>query len=143
MVVKTWIAGLFLILAVVKSDAQELIEKSNLYFMGVDSTDNMLACRLTNSELAKRKGVLQAKLFSRLMKVEGVAGGYLFYFDDTGSLLQDLFHYVLAEKQCCPFFDQKVGIGANDSGITWEVSGGEEVKKLIVELFDQVDFLTE
>ncbi|MEM6525528.1 MAG: hypothetical protein AAF693_17135 [Bacteroidota bacterium] len=99
-----------------------------------------LACLLTDLEFTERKNELQKKIFSRVKKMEQMEDGYLFYFEDEEDLLADLFHYILAEKECCPFFRQDISVGTDNSGITWKISGSEEVKELLRQMLEGIEF---
>ncbi len=133
---KHLIPSVLRVLVSVVSEAQDMTEilkpdKMSLNF------ENALTCTLTSPELAKRKNELQKAIFAKVKHVSEVDDGYVFQFDDDESLLPELFHYVLAEKQCCPFFQQDISIGSHASGITWKVSGAEGVKLILEQIMEE------
>ncbi len=132
--------SLMLMLSTVTVEAQDIIGKSNHDTMSKNLNDVELTCLLTDSELVQRKNELQMKVFSRVNKMDEVDDGYLFHFEDVDSLLPDLFHYVLSENECCPFFRHDVTIGSNNSGITWKVSGKEGVKEMLGLMLEEIEF---
>jgi len=70
-------------------------------------------------------------------KVKESDDGYLFSFDDDEQLLPKLFGYIVAEKKCCPFFQQDVSIRSNNAGITWKVCGQDGVKQVIRQMLEE------
>lgn len=131
------IISLWLILISTTVDAQNICKTTNPDTMSIKSSS--LACSLTDKGLLERKAVLQKEIFSNVKKIEEVDTGYLFYFEDVDDLLPSLFQYVLAETECCPFFEQEVLIGADNSGITWKLSGPEGVKEIVSYLVEKIE----
>jgi len=134
-----WIFSLMLACIVADIDAQEF-ETINPDTMNIDPNESGYFCLLTNTELAKRKDELKESIFSKMERVEEVEDGYLFHFRDQENLLPNLFHYIIAEKECCPFFHQDVSIAPEHSGITWRISGDKGIKKMIRQTFDHIEF---
>ena len=99
-----------------------------------------IACQLTDAAMAERKHGLQEKVFAQVRKVEELQDGFRFHFDDDEQLLTNLFHYIQAEKACCPFFQQEVVICSHQEGIFWKVCGEEGTKELLGEMLSTIDF---
>ena len=132
--------SLLFMLAVATVNAQDLVKKTVIKTSAEDMNNKPMACLLTDAELAERKSTLQKEIFSKVKKAEEVSDGYQFYFDDKDSLLSDLFSYILAEKKCCPFFQQDIAIGSDSSGIIWKISGEEGIKEMLIETLGSVAF---
>lgn len=108
--------------------------------MSTNLTNGALACLLTDAELAERKKALQKEIFVKVKKVEEVDDGYLFHLDNIENLLPNLFHFILLEKECCPFFQQDVTIRSNNAGIIWKVSGKDGVKEMLNQMLEEIKF---
>ena len=107
--------------------------------MDSNFSQSTLVCRLTGPELAERKAALQKEVFSKVQRVEEVSDGYLFHFPDDNDLLFKIMDYMLAEKQCCPFFNYDLGIKANGAGATLKVSGTPEAKETLKALLGKAE----
>ncbi|MEM9329618.1 MAG: hypothetical protein AAGA85_28420, partial [Bacteroidota bacterium] len=81
--------------------------------MNTETQNHPLACTLSDAKLAERKSSLQKEVFSKVQQVEEMAHGYAFHFEDDQLLLRSLLAYVVAERSCCPFFEQQVTIKPN------------------------------
>lgn len=136
---KYLISWLLFVLTSVTTAAQDSIPTKNEDTMNMNSTVSGFSCLLTSSELVERKHELQQEVFSEVKKVEEVNDGFLFHFNDDEKLLSNLFYYILAEKACCPFFQQDISIGSDHSGITWKVSGKTGVKEVLQEMLETID----
>ncbi len=134
---KRLIPGLLLILL---TTAVIQAQNINSNTMNINLDEGGFSCLLSNSELAERKNKLLQEVFSKVKKVEEVDDGFLFHFDDDENLLSSLFYYIMAEKACCPFFQQDISIGADHSGITWKISGKNGVKEMLKEMFETIEF---
>ena len=101
--------------------------------------DKVMACALSDPEFDKRKSELLNQVLSEVKKVTSLEDGYAFFFEDDEDLLSNLFHYIQAEKRCCPFFRQEVVIEADAQGITWTLGGGKAVKAILSEIIQDLD----
>jgi len=134
------VISLLLILITATSEAQDLVKMLNLDSIDMNLNDKPLVCLLTDLELVERKNELQKEIFFNVKKVEEVDDGYLFHFDDNENILSNLFYYILAEKKCCPFFQQDISIGSGNSRIVWKVSGRTGIKEMLRETFEEIKF---
>ena len=100
---------------------------------------NPFACQLSEPELIKRKAELQKEIFSKVKNIEEVSEGYVFHFEDKEDFLLKLVDYILAEKKCCPFFNQELSIKANQGGISWKISGTSEVKEMLKIILEKIE----
>ena len=101
-----------------------------------DST--FFACQLSKPELMKRKAALQKEVFSKVKNIEEISEGYIFHFEDKGELILKLVDYILAEKNCCPFFNQELSIKADGGGISWKISGSIEIKEILKIMLEEI-----
>jgi len=120
--------------------SQTLVETLNSEPMNLQIEQAAFACQLTDSEFVERKLSLQKEVFSNVIKVEEVETGYLFHFEDDPTFLPKLFQYMLAEKECCPFFQQDISVKPKGSGITWKLSGAKGIKSIIQQMMDGTQF---
>lgn len=137
---KNLIPGLLLVLISTLTVAQDSNPTKKADTMNINSTENSFSCLLSSTDLVKRKNVLQQEVFSKVKKIEEANDGYMFHFEDDDNLLSSLFYYILAEKACCPFFQQDIAIGSDLSGIVWKVSGENGVKEMLRETFETLEF---
>lgn len=136
---KSWMA-VWLVTMVYSAPAQNF-DTLKQETMSTIPTENPIVCSLSGAELVARKTELQKKVFSRMKSVKESKHGYLFSFEFEEELAQNLFHYILAEQKCCPFFQQEVSIQANNAGILWEVKGTIEVKEMLKEMLTSAEII--
>jgi len=86
------------------------------------------ACTLSHADFEKRTAELKKLFFNKATKIEETKKGYQFTFKDEGKLNEQLFDYILKEKQCCSFLQFDLTILPFKEGIVLTLSGGEEVK---------------
>ena len=105
----------------------------------VDSstTSHLLVCQLSGPELQQRKAELRQEVFGKVNKYEEIPDGYVFYFSDEGDLAMKVADYMLAEKECCPFFNFELAIQAHQKGISWKITGPPEAKDMIRMLIEE------
>ncbi len=97
-----------------------------------------LACKLTDGEQVERKQALQNKIFSMVKKIVETDDGYIFYFKYDDVFLQQLTSYIIAEKQCCPFFRFTFIIHPNRDGLELKITGASGAKALIKGIVDEI-----
>lgn len=98
----------------------------------VESEELPLACSLTETELRARGGE-NASLFARASGVEELADGYCFTFPASDEDAQDLLRFVLAERDCCPFFTFELAFASPHEAIQLTIRGREGVKEIVRE----------
>ncbi len=107
--------------------------------MAEDPSNTELVCTLTSAEFLERKNALQKEIFSQVRRAEELDDGYRFYFTDADDqLLPSLFQYILAEKECCPFFRHVATIEPHNGGIIWEVSGSGGAKEILTPMIEEL-----
>ena len=95
-----------------------------------DSVDTPLACSLTSDELEVR-GNENADLFAQVRGVEELADGYRFAFPAEGDGIPALLQFVLAERDCCPFFTFELSFPSPHQTVWLAVRGREGVKEIV------------
>ena len=93
--------------------------------------EGVIACSLTDSELAIRTEKLKMNLFSKVQKKVELEDGFVFYFEDKENLMDSLMEFIRFEKKCCPFFKFDLSILPYGNGIALKISGGEGVKDFL------------
>ncbi|MFT6814771.1 MAG: hypothetical protein ACJAZ3_000664 [Sphingobacteriales bacterium] len=94
---------------------------------------NELVCKLEGKELQDRKEALQKDIFSTINRTEENELGYTFYFTYNEEFVIKLMDYVLAENNCCPFFNFNISLHSDDD-VALNISGTEEMKSFIKEM---------
>ncbi len=94
------------------------------------------ACKLTFSELQKRKGEIQKKVLSRVKEMEETEKSITLLFEDKDDTLMEVVHYILAEHECCPFLRFRLEIAPDRGGISWTISGTPEAKSALKKLLE-------
>jgi hypothetical protein len=97
----------------------------------VDETtsETELSCLLSTTELQKRKTEVLARLFSQIHGISELDNGYSFKFNYSDGLINEIFEFIKAEKQCCSFFTFHLIINGIDANL--QLSGPKGVKEFI------------
>jgi len=95
--------------------------------------NSAVQCSFVGEDLLERKKILKETIFSKVLKKEKVANGYVYYFNDDSDLLASVFEHVQIEKACCPFFKFDISILPNKGGFALQISGSKEALELIHE----------
>jgi hypothetical protein len=89
-----------------------------------------LSCKLTSTELKKRKEDVIAMLREQMIEKKELTEGYCYKFNGTDEILEMLTLFIRSERQCCGFFNFRLSV--NNDSFTWlEISGPEGTKKFI------------
>jgi hypothetical protein len=97
--------------------------------MTSDDTANLpLACSLSPDELRERS-LENGELFARIQNAEELADGYRYTFPagDAAELLA----FILAERDCCPFFTFELTFPSPHQAIQLAIRGREGVKEIV------------
>ncbi len=97
----------------------------------IDSAQSaqLIVCKLSGPELQKRKEALRKEVFASLERSERLENGYIFHFLDKEGLLIKIADYMVAEHECCPFFDFDLAV--RSGRITWTIAGPPEAVTMI------------
>jgi hypothetical protein len=93
-----------------------------------------LACTLTPSELAARRGGLLPGLAARAVASAPVEGGRAWRFDDAPGLLADIAAVVEAERRCCRFLRFALAVEPGDGPVALTVTGPEGTAEFLESL---------
>lgn len=89
-----------------------------------------LSCKLTATDLQKRKRTTIAILKSLVQEKKETENGYSFRFHGDDNTINLLTEFVKTERQCCDFFEFNISIRSNS--ILWlDISGPEGSKEFI------------
>jgi hypothetical protein len=93
-----------------------------------DATDMPIACSLSPDELRERSGE-NATLFGGATDVRELPDGYLFTF--PADQARQVMDFMLAERDCCPFFSFELTLPSPHQLILLSVRGREGVKEVV------------
>jgi hypothetical protein len=97
--------------------------------------ESSLTCRLSNPELAARSAQIREELFAAVEVRQELEQGYAFRFAGSAETLKRLTEFVIAERECCPFFRFEVVVEP-DSGPLWlTLTGPAGAKEFIAATF--------
>ena len=88
-------------------------------------------CKLTTSELQKRKETVLKSLKNQVLKQQELENGYAFKFPGTDEILDELNEFIKTERACCNFFVFGLSISGDKSEAWLELAGPEGVKDFI------------
>jgi hypothetical protein len=94
------------------------------------SADLPVACSLTDAELEVRGGE-NADLFAHARAAEELADGYRFAFAPESAGIPALLRFILAERDCCPFFTFELSFPSPHQAVWVTVRGNEEAKAIV------------
>ncbi|MEO6000079.1 MAG: hypothetical protein ABIN89_24790, partial [Chitinophagaceae bacterium] len=89
-----------------------------------------MTCKLTSTELRKRKEDVIARLKMQVLEKSELANGYAYRFDSTDEILDSLIAFIKSERMCCDFLNLKLLVN-NESTVWLEISGPEGAKEFI------------
>ncbi len=92
--------------------------------------NNNLSCKLTSTELQKRKEEVLTKIKELVLEKKELSNGYSYKFNGTDMTLDMLTVFIKSERNCCDFFDYKLSIN-KDSFIWLEITGEDGAKQFI------------
>lgn len=99
------------------------------------STNKTLSCKLTTSELQKRKSTVIAELKTLVVSREELSNGYSYQFNATDDILDKLNTFIKTERMCCDFFTFQLTVEVATA--TLNITGAEGAKEFLKE---EVDF---
>lgn len=90
-----------------------------------------LVCRLDSAEKFERAERLKKELFSHLLGVEELEGGYAMRFPAKEEMMVLIHEHVRTEWQCCPFFEFQLRYPPDHGPLEVQFKGGPEVKAML------------
>lgn len=85
--------------------------------------DSSFVCALTDTERRARAGNLRSDFLPRIVDLEEIEDGCIFWFQRTEENLVVVSDFVLVESKCCDFLDFGIGLGAGGERISLRISG--------------------
>jgi hypothetical protein len=130
------------VLAVIACNNIPSLDKNKKYHNAINKTEpacidscdankGEMVCKLTNSELQKRKATVIADLKKKILDKKELKNGYAFKFEASDEILDELTDFVKAERQCCDFFQFAILVNASHSEVWLELTGEEGAKEFI------------
>jgi hypothetical protein len=99
--------------------------------MSTDTANKVVACKLTNAELQKRKAEVIAKLKSKVITREELPNGFKYTFQGVDNILDDIVGFIKTERLCCNFFTFNLFIQDTESPLTLSITGPNGTKDFI------------
>jgi hypothetical protein len=89
-----------------------------------------MSCKLTTSELQKRKEEAIAYLKKQVREKKELPDGYRYTFTGTDEMLETITAFIKSERDCCGFFNFTMTV-TNDLLVSLDITGAEGVKEFI------------
>ncbi len=99
--------------------------------MAKSSKIKTASCKLTNSELQKRKAEVIALLKENILFRKELSKGYQYTFKGSDVILDQGIIFIKTERQCCNFFTFKLSIKDEQSNVTLGITGPNRAKEFI------------
>ncbi len=107
--------------------------------MGTEARKSMselpVACGLGGREKRERREELSREIFSGRLETEEFDDGYGFVFPGDADWAEKLVTFVVAERECCPFFAFELLFEPGGGPISLRVRGPEGAKEFAREEF--------
>ncbi len=138
-----FVKAIFLIGSITVGSACNCQTKTgNEKHLGKDSLNNTkqemarskeIACKLTSAEMQKRRAEVLASLKNKVLDKKELGDGYIFKFESSDLVIDELIAFVKTERLCCDFFNFSILISA-DEDCTWLSITGPKGAKEFIEL---------
>ncbi len=99
--------------------------------MMATNKNSEIGCKLTTTELAKRKETVIASLKSQVLDKKELPNGYAFKFSGTDTVIDELTEFVKTERACCSFFVFTISFSGDSSEAWLTLTGPDGVKDMI------------
>ena len=93
-----------------------------------------VACTLSEAELRERRQSLLTFIRRSAVDVQPISNGYVYEFQASSDVFQQLCSLVDLERQCCPFLTFKIAIEPQQP-IRLEITGPAESISVIADFF--------
>lgn len=97
-----------------------------------------IGCVLVGRAFAGRKEAIARDLFAHADGVEELADGYGWRFPAAEPWAARALEFILAERQCCPFFGFELAMEPHDGAVWLRMRGGPEAKAFVLEELDSI-----
>ena len=95
----------------------------------------MVACSLSEGELAQRSQDLARDLFAFAERIDELDDGYAWRFPGEGGWHAALLDFIAAERRCCTFFRIELAFEPNLGPVWLTLRGPDGAKEFINETF--------
>jgi hypothetical protein len=95
------------------------------------TTDDTIACLLSEREAAARGDFLARELFPGVEAVEELTDGYAYRFPGDDAWTANVLAFVAAERRCCPFFTFEVVFTPHDGPLWLRLRGSDAIKAFV------------
>jgi len=92
----------------------------------------VIACTLTETELANRKQDIRQNLLTQLKENNELANGYQLVFANKTEIKEDIALFIAAEQQCCSFLNFELSNESNQ--LVLDITGPEGTKEFIAKV---------
>src|SRR5688572_6119842 len=97
----------------------------------METVSKPVACKLTTSELQKRKATVIADLKTLVLERNELADGYTYSFDGHDEVLDKLNEFIKTERMCCDFFTFQLTVTENTTLL--KITGPNGAKRFLKE----------
>jgi hypothetical protein len=105
------------------------LKAKNVVSMETATKKKVIACKLTSSELRKRKEEVIASLKSKILDKQELKQGYKYKFSGTDQVIDEIVTFVKTERLCCDFF--VFDLTLIDDNLWLSITGPEGAKDFI------------
>jgi hypothetical protein len=95
------------------------------------TTDDTIACLLSEREAAARGDFLARELFPGVQAIEELTDGYAYCFPGDDAWTTNVQDFVAAERRCCPFFTFEVVFTPHDGPLWLRLRGSDAIKAFV------------
>ncbi len=102
----------------------------------MNNSETEICCKLTSSELQKRKSTVLAELKTVIVEKQEVRDGFIYTFPGTDVILNQLMVFIQSERECCPFFKFELTIQEQKNPVRLKITGPDGAKTFIGQELD-------
>ena len=114
-----------------KSNNNPSMASSKTTLLFADDCKSPLTCKLTPSEMQKRKTVVLTLLQKNVKEKKELDNGYAFKFGGSDEMIDTLTSFIKTEKECCDFFTFNLEVRGDKDFVWLQLTGPEGVKDFI------------
>lgn len=105
---------------------------------GIAATSPIIACRLTDRQLAVRREEIQDHLLRHVAEIQELDDGFAYRFQSADLWASAVFDFIDRERRCCSFFTFEVVFEPNDGPLWLRLRGSSDVKAFIRHQLDSI-----
>jgi hypothetical protein len=91
----------------------------------------VICCTLNPSQMQERKNILQ-KLHCLVKEKMEVENGYLFRFDGSNDIINQIVDIIKLERQCCSFLNFNITIEKETAPVFLKITGPQGTKDFLL-----------